>query len=186
MRLIVLDLEMTQPAQKIIQIGAVLINLKNGNIEASNKSTCNPGELPCARIEELTGLTAERVSQAAAFDVVAKQFWEWVESSQCGFQLGAWGSDVWTLYNASVAVGIRPSKPPKNLNIKEVAKLFRIPLSSVKKSGGLKNSLDVFGLPFIGNQHDAYYDALNTALLLHHFTKLLTLGSRTFEHLKNW
>lgn len=186
MRLIVLDLELTQPSCKIIQIGAVLFDLKKGVCESSFNKICNPGELPCERITELTGITPEMVAEATSFETVVVEFWTWVAESKCGFQLAAWGSDVWELFNASRAAGIQPIKPPKNLNIKEVAKLFRIPLSSVKKSGGLKNSMDVFGLHFIGKQHNAYDDALNTAYLLHHFTKVINLGTKTLEHFKDW
>lgn len=181
MRVVVLDLELTQPSRKIIQIGAIVVNLKTYKIENQFNKITNPGELPSNHIEQLTGITSQMVVQAESFESVATQFWDWVAEQRCSFQLGAWGSDVWKLYQDSCQVGVFPPSVPKNLDIKELAKLFRIPLTSGKKSGGLLNTLTVFGLKFQGRQHNALDDAINTAWLLIYFTKQICLGSRVLD-----
>lgn len=185
MRVVILDLELTQPSRKIIQIGAVVVNLKTRKIENQFNKIANPGELPCSHIEQLTGITSQMVIQAESFESVVAQFWGWVAEQRCSFQLGAWGSDVWKLYQDSCQVSVFPPSVPKNLDIKELAKLFRIPLASGKKSGGLLNTMTVFGLKFQGRQHDALDDAINTAWLLVYFAKQICLGSRVLDAATN-
>lgn len=177
MKIIVVDLENCQPSGKIIQIGASVWDLKRGIELGKFDMYANPQELPSQYITDLTGITQENIASAYSLAVVLSCFWNWCEKQNCGMQLGAWGGDVYELIEASKAEGIwHGRKFPKVLNIKEYSKVVRAALPQSKKSGGLRNSMEVMGLTFEGLQHRAYIDAWNTGKLLNHYYQLNKLG----------
>jgi len=53
---------------------------------------------------------------------------------------------------------------PFNLDVINLKKLYAIK-RCLKRDVGLKEALDNEGMKFIGQQHNAYYDAINTAML---------------------
>jgi DNA polymerase III alpha subunit (gram-positive type) len=173
MKVITVDLEMNQPSNNIIQIGAVCTNIKTNAIISSFNCICNPGELPSQFITELTGITTTMVESADPLNICLDKFWKWCKDCGCGMQVWAWGSDVYELKLQSQQLLVTVPTKLRVLNIKEMAKLFRSAKKDLKLSGGLKNTMEVFGLPFIGRQHDAYVDALNTATLLYRFYKIV-------------
>lgn len=185
MKIVVLDLEMNQPSDKIIQIGAVLWDIKRGVKLDKFDMICNPGELPSPEISALTGISATAVDSGVPLKIAIETFWAWVKNSECAYQLGAWGGDVWWLLEQGKALGVHPGKPPRVLNIKEMSKVYRSALPQSKKGGGLLNTLKAFGLEFEGRQHDAYTDAYNTARLLQHFRDMVNREiciSRIYEN----
>lgn len=180
MKIIVLDLEMNQPSNKIIEIGAVLVDVKLKKILSEFSELCNPGELPSLEyklggginITELTGITPEMVSSADEASVVHDRFWRWVDACQCGGMLAGWGGDVWELAGQSKAMGVSLSSKIRSHDLKAFASFFRLAKGG-KQRGGLANTLTMFDLPFEGVAHRALIDAKNTAiLLLHLFEKL--------------
>ncbi len=173
MKIIVIDLEFTQPNCKIIQIAAAVADLKRFEILGTFNKITNPGELPDQYITDLTGITPEMVTAAEPLETVLKEFWAWATAQETGGQFGAWGNDVFQLREASKELGIDIKTRIQNMNIKEVAKLFRSGLSNnkTKKTGGLRNTMQLFGYEFVGNQHDASWDVHNTVRLLFFFQK---------------
>jgi inhibitor of KinA sporulation pathway (predicted exonuclease) len=174
MKLVVLDLELNQPSNLIIQIGAVAVDLKSKKIlsEQFNK-VANPGELPSEYITNLTGITQDMVANAEPLKDVLESFWSWLKSIHCDRELGAWGGDVYMVIEASKALGVDRPARVKNTDIKAVSKVFRAAMPKARKSGGLKATMDLYGLNFEGTQHDALADAINTAKLLIHLTSLV-------------
>jgi len=176
MRVIVLDLEMCQPSNAILQVGAVLANCKTKQIESSFNMICNPGELPSEEITKLTGITPEQVSKAESLYECLVSFWEWVDKSKCGGRVWAWGSDVYQIKTASVANNVRIPENIKGFDIKEMGGFFRSAIPQARQSGGLVSTLELFGMKFdesFGRQHDAYADSFNTAQLLFRFFHII-------------
>lgn len=211
MKAIVVDLELTQnkdSTPKIIQIGAVLVDLRSNRILGVFNKICNPGELPNQFITNLTGITAEQVSSGTPLNEALDLFWRWVEQGKCKNLLIDWGGgDIACLKKSSEQLSVAlPEKRVKHIDLKLYASLIR--LSKTQKiRGGLKNTLNLFGHDFYPDesyQHDALYDALNTAFLLFHFLTMfqiqnliaktynnnlnvlnLDLAKKTFEEIKN-
>ncbi len=181
MRCIVLDLEMNQPSNLIIQIGACVVDLKARTIVKEFLVTCNPGELPSEYITNLTGITPEQVAAGPSLQDALTSFWAWCEEQKLGMELAAWGGDVNWIIDASKAAGVAVPRRVQNLNIKQMAKVFRSAITKrgVKKSGGLKNTMQTFEMQFEGAQHNALVDAVNTAKLLLLFRELVRVGIET-------
>lgn len=167
MRLIVLDLEMNQPSGKIIQIGAVLVDLKKQNmlVDDFNKYV-NPHEPLDPYIIDLTNIKQEEVDKAEDITKVLGDFWKWVEGSKCGGNIWAWGTDVEELQKVSIDNALLTPKL-RSVNMKYLSFLIRSAIGS-KQRGGLKNTMDLFKVQFEGRQHNALVDATNTAYLLKH------------------
>ena len=76
MKTVVVDLELNQPSNKIIQIGAVCIDTKSHKLISIFNQICNPeGELPSQYITNLTKITPEMVKNAEPLSDVLVQFW---------------------------------------------------------------------------------------------------------------
>ena len=166
MLLHVLDLEMNQPSGAIIQIGAVCMDMKTGIIKSQFSQYINPQEKLDERIIALTGITQEMVDGGRSLKhVLEEMFWPWLASKH----ICAWGSDVEQLIEISEIMGLRVPEGLNHYDAKAVASILRCAFPSSRTRGGLKDTMDLFGVPFIGRQHDGLVDAMNTAKLLHHF-----------------
>lgn len=178
MKAIIVDLELTQnPGQKpaIIQIGAVLVNTKAHQVLDTFNMIANPGQTPNDFITTLTGITHKQVEAAEPLKDVLHWFWKFVEDSNCGCTLYDWGAgDIWALREASRDFGVEVPRL-HTLDLKEMSKFFR-QAKEAKSKGGLKNSLELFGMEFHGRQHDALDDAFNTALLLFRFEEMINFA----------
>lgn len=172
MKMIVLDLEMSQPSHKIIEIGAVLTNIKTGLIIDIYQTYVNPNEAIDPFITALTGIDDDTVELAPDLASVAPYFWNWCKSCNCGMQIAAWGTDIWELKSQANQVGV-PAPKLRSLNLKEMSKIFRSAKGGIKLSAGLRNTLQAYDLIFEGEQHRALIDAQNTAKLLHKFYSIV-------------
>ncbi|RZA17926.1 MAG: exonuclease domain-containing protein [Proteobacteria bacterium] len=163
--IIAVDLELTQntgSTPKIIEIGALAFDLSTGRVKDLFSKTCNPGELPCAMITQLTGITPEIISRSKSLDEVLREFWTWIGSMQAGRELLTWGDgDVRTLNEAARVWGTE-GKPLRSINIKPMFAPIRL-LLGLSKTGGLGQTLDDIGLGFKGSAHCTVADAYNTA-----------------------
>lgn len=164
MNVIVVDLEMSQPSRKIIQIGAVFMNLKTGVIINEFDVFVNPEEQLSDFIIKLTGITQKQVDKGSKIQDALMEFWSWVEQNKCR-NLQAWGSDVWELIQESQSNQIAYPNI-RSYNIKELATIVKTALPSASSRGGLLKTMELFGLTFEGRQHNALVDSLNTAKLL--------------------
>lgn len=164
MNVIVVDLEMNQPSQKIIEIGAVFMNLKTGDIIDRFDCYVNPEEQLDDFIIKLTGITQKQVDNGIKIQDALTEFWLWVEKHNCK-NVQAWGSDVWELTQQSKLNHIQYPKI-RAYNIKELVNVVKSALPNTSLKGGLSKSMEVFGLPFKGRAHNALVDAENTGNLL--------------------
>jgi inhibitor of KinA sporulation pathway (predicted exonuclease) len=165
----VLDLEMNQPSNRIIEIGAVCFNSRSGKILSSfNKRAKLPdGELLNPDITKLTGITEEDLGVACSLSHALTFLDFWAVAHGCSRNMATWGTDYWLVKEACRAESI--SFPWKNfLNVKEMATLLRaaLPNTNKKQRGGLASAIEAFGLKFEGEPHRALVDAENTAMLM--------------------
>ena len=172
MRLIVLDLELNQPSRTVIQIGALQLDLASQRVGGTFDQLCNPGELPNPYISDLTGIQPDAIERAPPFALVVDSFWRWCRDAKVGLQMLAWGEDVELLAEQSRAAGVVPPKL-RTHDLRETAKLFRAVRPGCRVSGGLLDTLGIFGLDFEGVQHRALDDAHNTGRLACRFFRML-------------
>lgn len=169
MQLIVLDLEMTKaPGGKIIQIGAVLVDTQRVAVDASFNALVDPHELLSTEISELTGLTdAKLVGSGEELRDALNRFWKWAGAKP----LMAWGDDIeWLIESTMPFADIRLQqhlRRVEKIDLRSWSVFNRQALltSDERKHGGLKPTMESFGLEFLGRQHDAQVDAFNTARL---------------------
>lgn len=172
MRLIVLDLEMNQPSEKIIQIGAVMCDTKRKIILSEFNEYVNPNEAIDPYITRLTGISQSMVDNKDSLHCVVSDFWAWVEECKCGKRIADWGGDVDWLRDQSINVGVNIPKRINRHNLKSIFEFVR-DAYGFKTKGGLSSTLYTFGMDFEGSQHNALYDARNTARLAYMFSDML-------------
>lgn len=163
---IIVDLELTKSAlPRIIQIGAVTVDLQRFKIVDYYSKTANPGEKVCQFIEELTGITQERLDQSEKLEDVLKDFFQWAKKGGQPKALYSWGEgDLIYIRSSALALGISPPRFV-GANVKEFFKIVKLSKQE-KIKGGLKTSLEQFELKFYGREHDALVDSFNTARLM--------------------
>lgn len=166
MRMCILDLEMEQPCNSLLEIGAVILDLRRGISETFSRFIqLDSGEMPSEYITNLCNIDHDEYSLAAVPGKEAlEDFWEFLEKSNCGNRLYSWGGDHDWILNYSTQYGVMTPKRLRTLDIKQMTEPLRFMINK-KSKGGLVNSLHTFGLEFEGTQHMALTDAINTAIL---------------------
>jgi inhibitor of KinA sporulation pathway (predicted exonuclease) len=169
MKIVVLDVEMNKPTRSIIEIGAYCVDLNGQTIPKAFSQFVNPKEILDPFIIDLCGIKQEDVDTAPCIESALEIFWHWVQNVAQTKNLSAWGSDVWMLIEASRKLGVVYPDRLHNLNIKEMANVFRSCYPQSKQRGGLKATMELFGLEWEGRAHRALVDSINTAKLLRLF-----------------
>ena len=178
MRVICVDLEMNQPSQKIIQIGAVCFDPYNGAIFDTFNELVNPGEQISQEITELTGITNEDVSNKSSILVAAtllNSFKNRLNINPIGIVWGAGRSnDVRKIYEES---GIESNFKDRIIDVKGIFNMLANSSTSEYRSKvGLGRALEILGLGWdlkYGKQHNALADAYNTYRLYMFLSKCL-------------
>lgn len=181
MKICVLDLELNKPSKKIIEIGAVCLNLKTGVIEENQfQIYIDPQEPIDPFITQLTGITQVDVDGESSLKDGLIKLNNWMTTLGCQKFVSAWGSDWHTVFQAFKEQGVLFDYP-KHLDIKSMATILRCAYPSNKSKGGLLNTMELFGLKFDGEQHRALNDAFNTAKLLNHFKSIVANYNQIVE-----
>lgn len=164
-----IDLELNQPSNSIIEIGAVVGNIDSGEILHKESIYVDPGEFLNPEIIQLTGIKQETVNAGFSLpnaysrlceihkmydsfcnpivwgsgdlDAIKKQMLKHVEEYDLVWPFGRRVIDVKTLY---VSHRIAEGKAPQ---------------------GGLAKAMTKYGLAFKGRKHCGSDDALNTFVL---------------------
>jgi DNA polymerase III alpha subunit (gram-positive type) len=76
--IVALDLELNQPSERIVQIGAVLGNVRTGEVVSHFDAKVNPGEPFSSRIAELTGISAAELESASCLAAAGEAFAAWI------------------------------------------------------------------------------------------------------------
>lgn len=166
MNLVVFDLEMNQPSQKIIQIGAVTLRLQQGDIVPLFSEIVNPGETPNGFITQLTGISTEDVESARPLDDALRIFWSKIRNIEGPVRIGAWGSDCKKLYKDSAALGVAPPENLTGYDLRGIYKMYSLVSGNPVSGIGLAKVAKKLNVAFEGHHHNAYDDALVTAKIM--------------------
>jgi inhibitor of KinA sporulation pathway (predicted exonuclease) len=169
-----LDLELNQPSGTIIQVGAVVGNLKSGEILEEYLCHIKTTEEISEYITKLTGIRQEDVNQGYSLQLAYEQLISLYERNGCsnrGCTLTWGGGDV---------DSVRQTLGLKNYNVKPTEDTFYFGrrwldvktvfisyqwAKGLKHQAGLAKALLRLGLNFKGRKHNARDDARNTFLI---------------------
>ena len=184
MKHIVVDLEMNpikfdSPARSIgtnevIEIGAVMLDEELNEVSAFRtyvKPELNDGITK--KIRKLTGITDEMVANAPNFNTAFRMFTSWCNGTGDEIIIHAWSdSDYYQIQKEIQIKAYEISEDEKFITDNEwddFQEKFdsRLNFESQLK---LSTALDMAGINFEGNEHDALDDARNTAELLKVFS----------------
>lgn len=173
--IIIIDLELNQPSQKIIEIGAVRF-LRDGGIHPQKfdiivnpneqLGKCKTRERGVITISELTGITQEMVNNGTTLQNAIEKMKDWAYSESKNFVLAGWGGDPFWLHEQCLQNNIIYPFRRKSFDIKSMVVFASALMGKKIKTDGLKNMMKCFQLSFQGSQHRADSDAYNTAKLL--------------------
>lgn len=176
MKLVVLDLEMNQPSGAIIQIGVCLLDCRTGviadrmtryvrlpageslNPEIAALCHINPEQVEWRGVPEEPDMFSSQPN--ISIEEALRWLWTYVGSKP----VAAWGGDIELVEDVSRTLGVE-HKSPRGIDLKVLGMMMRALVGS-RSRGGLKKTMELFGLDFQGQQHDACADAFNTARLL--------------------
>jgi inhibitor of KinA sporulation pathway (predicted exonuclease) len=162
--IVALDLELNQPSGRIVQIGAVLGNVRSGEIVSHFDAKVNPGEPFSSRIAELTGLNALEVESAPSVAVAGEALVAWIrprDSVRILNPLTWGGGDTVALREQLGLSEERWIFGRRWIDVKTLYVAWRM-AHYQEISGGLAKAMTKVGLAFQGRKHDALDDALNT------------------------
>jgi inhibitor of KinA sporulation pathway (predicted exonuclease) len=198
-----LDLELNQPSDKIIQIGAVVGDIHSGEIFEKFDRLVKIDEPLCldekiCNIPKLTGITDEMLEKDgislidAYTDLAALH-----KKYQCFRNPIVWGGgdskslkeDLARLgHHFSSGFGVDKHLPMycfghRWLDVKSIYQVYCL-MNNLPVQGGLAKSMTRLGLKFDGTKHNAMWDAYNTFLIAKEmFGKLKTYKVPTPEEL---
>ena len=174
-----LDLEMNQPSGRIIQVGAVVGDLRNAQVLSRFSAFVNPEEPLAPTISDLCGITPETLEIAGSLSEAYELLTQWLEPFSQERQLNplTWGGgdsaslrDQLSLHDVPWIFGRRW------LDVKTVYIAWQHS-RGVIPVGGLAPSMKKVGLGFKGRKHDAADDALNTFVMYHRLLELMNIGT---------
>lgn len=173
MRFISIDLELNQPTNKIIQIGAVAYDTDKGRVSSFSRYV-DPGETINWKHVLNTGQTLDALlpsyfptewflRKQSSCDALT-EFWQWVKDVQCGKKFIQWGSgDLKCLLAESQGLGY-PTHI-RTLDLKMVYQFIWQPSARLQKNSGLSSACREIGTATPLHAHDAFYDAEATGIL---------------------
>ena len=184
-RFLALDLELNQPSNKIIQIGACVGDIETREIldtfsvfvnPNEELGYCNGGENDGKTITDLTGITQSDVDNGVNLREAYLQLLDFSKDYNCFINPVTWGG------GDSEEIRRQLYEDPNNSDIpwafgrrwidaKTLFVSWRFANGEPIK-GGLARSMLKLGLQFQGRKHDAEDDAINTLLV---YFKLLDL-----------
>lgn len=157
-----IDLELAQPSGKIIQLGAVVGNIKTGQVLDRLSVFVNPHEQLSEFIIKLTGITQEQVDSGTTLEDMYKQLCDFHKKHQSYRNFAQWGSgdaecikQQLNLDDESFVGGRR------TIDVKTIFIAWRMSQGE-KIQSGLAKSMLKLGLQFSGTKHNALSDAENT------------------------
>lgn len=168
------DLELTQPSVKIIEIGAVAVDFRpNGCCETMSEfqTYCQPNESITEYITNLTGISDETVKDAPSIEDSLVSFWAWSKKNKTA-QYVAWGTDMELIRRASWEHGVH-FKRTRELDLKSMTYWFLLH-RNMSHRGGLAKTMGMLGIDFDGVAHSALTDAKNTSKLGIHIFGLIS------------
>lgn len=180
MKHIVVDLEMNNVAKRfhieksicgmeVIEIGAVVLDDDYSEI-GSFKTLVKPqyNDVIHSTVARITGITTEMVANAPAFKEALNMFFSWCHSINDDIRFYQWSeNDLGQIMNEIILkeIQLNPSDYALLEDWRDFQKEYENKLH-LNRSVSLKNAIMYAGLEFEGQEHDALWDARNTATLL--------------------
>lgn len=161
---VALDLELNQPSQRIIQLGAVIGHFPTGRVVDEFCAFVNPGEALDPRIIELTGVQQEDVDGAGPLVQAYDELVAWLAPYAADRQLNplTWGGgDSHSLRQALGLADERWVFGRRWTDVKTLYVAWRTSRGDEPR-GGLARAMTKFNLAFEGRKHNARDDARNT------------------------
>jgi len=182
-----LDLELNNKndgsVPKIIQVGVAIGNPTKPDDIKTFSWYLDPEEKITDFIENLTGISNQLIQEKAiSHEVLVKELGEIITENKCFVNPVTWGQgDANELKEEFAQRDIYfPFFGRRIFDVKTIY-VFNQIVNGKSPSGGLRKSMNSYGLKFEGTPHNAEYDALNT---LRFFFKLLE-RQKNFEDYKN-
>lgn len=167
MNILCFDLEMNQPSNKIISLGACVGSLEKGAILASMHRYVQIDEVITPFIENLTGVTNDLVkTYGVPLEQAFADMIEMKTTNECLFHPYTWGGgDVSTLREQ---LGDKAPWPMgrRYVDVKTLWVSWAL-ANGQNPSGGLAKICNRLGHPFQGQKHNAESDAINTFKVMH-------------------
>lgn len=168
-----LDLELNQPVGTIIQVGAVVGNLKSGKILETLEDNINTGEILDPFIIKLTGIKQEQVDNGISLYQSYENLTRLFKKYECFRNNIAWGhgdarglkKQLYIKDDEMFLFGRR------EIDVKTLFVSYRF-MKEQHHQAGLAKACNILGIPFIGRKHNAKDDSYNTFLV---YRKLLQI-----------
>lgn len=180
--IIALDLEFNQPSQRIIQMGAVVGDLRTKAVLSRLSVYVNPQEPLNPEISRLCGIVPEALDVAGTLADAHEQLRAWLAPFDDERQLNplTWGGGDSMALREQIGLGDeRWLFGRRWLDVKTVFTGVQHARGREAK-GGLATSMKHLKLPFVGRAHDAADDAFNTFRMYCHLLDGMR-GSSWFE-----
>jgi DNA polymerase III alpha subunit (gram-positive type) len=186
-----LDLELNNKSDgsipKIIQVGVCVGSPARPEEIQTRSWYIDPEENISPFITQLTGITDEIIQEkSVSHETVASELGEIIKENQCFCNPLVWGgnnkfSDASELKDEFTQRNIDfPFFGRRVVDVKTLY-VFNQMVQGKSPSGGLRKSMLSYGLDFIGQSHNAEYDALNTLRFFFYFLE----RQRMFENFKD-
>lgn len=159
-----LDLEMNQPSGRIIQIGAVVGDVRTGEVLSRFDAKVSPGEPLNPEISTLTGIKAAELADAPMISEAGQALVSWVREFDADRVLNplTWGGgDTETLRRELGWADARWPFGRRWIDVKTLFVAWRM-AQGKDIAGGLARAMTKLKLSFEGRKHDAVDDAYNT------------------------
>lgn len=162
---------MNKPSGKIIQVGALIGDLRDGRILQTFNHYVNPEEALDPFIIGLTGITQVQVDQGSSISSVKGILGDLVRDLKACRSPIVWGNgDLRTLKAQGEPGSFQDTR--RELDIKTLHQSYCL-ANNLSMRGGLAKAMEVHGMAFKGTQHNALDDAINTFRLACYLLKLL-------------
>lgn len=182
-----LDLELNNlqngTTPRIIQIGIAISSPLNQSDIQTYSWYLDPEEKISPFIENLTGIDDKLIKEkSVSHETVAKELGEILTENKCFVNPVTWGQGD----SEELKVEFRERNihfPFFGRRIVDVKTLyvFQQMVEGKSPSGGLRKSMNSYGLDFVGQSHNAEFDALNTLRFFFYFLE----RQRKFEQFRN-
>lgn len=170
---VAVDLEFNQPSGALIQVGAVIGDVRTGTEVARFCSLVNPNEDLNPRIEELCRISPVELSAASSLSEVFERFQAWLTPFDAERHLNplTWGgADGHTFCEKAGQPAVVFGR--RWIDVKTLFTGYSL-ANGRPGHGGLASSMRAVGLRFQGQKHNAADDAANTFLMFHRLLQLL-------------
>jgi DNA polymerase III epsilon subunit-like protein len=178
MRLVAVDLEMNQPSNKIIQVGAVCFQPDQGTIIETFDRFVDPKEPIAAEIVTLTGISDDDVRNKPSIAEISDEFSSFKQRLQINPIGIVWGAgisnDIRKIYEEA---GTETPFKSRVIDVKAVFQMLaNVSGSKMRQKVGLAKACELLSLGWdakFGQLHNALADAYNTMRVYMFLSKCL-------------